>query len=428
MQVFISHITEEAQEANALKHGIEKALPGIEVFVSSSDLVLGDTWLAEILKQLDTANIMLTLCSPGSIRQPWINFESGIAYAKKAKVIPVCYKGLSPEQLPDPLAIFQTFELKRATACTHLVNFLSSTLKLSVAENFNPVDMLDSINQATQVKSPLNTDAIGIILSHRQDQWEKNRNSVFNLPQSLPIEFRNKWDIKKIEEEQTFIFRDLFQYVGIILAMPWHAKINPEAINALVEWVYSGGRLLLLGFEFGDRHHDSNLSELSHRFGIDPTSGDIVGQKTFRNDGGTNPVMIHKPYGSPVMFSAQDSPPHPFNELISGLTLRNVQTVRVDPGGREWLHVGENVAYRPGPDSVQYNDRIMSTPGINMVEQNEFSSWLPVAVEAPRGLCGKGGVNMIGTWDLIGQQQFFSGDNLILIERLLNWLTHKVDN
>jgi hypothetical protein len=58
-------------------------------------------------------------------------------------------------------------------------------------------------------------------------------------------------------------------------------------------------------------------------------------------------------------------------------------------------------------------------------EINDKASWLPVATEAPQGLCGAGGVQMIGTWDLIGRKQAFGGDNLTFVGRLLDWLSRK---
>jgi len=428
MNVFISHISEEANEAKALKAGLEAAIPGITVFVSSSDIVLGDTWLVELLKQLDSTQIVLTLCSPGSVRQPWINFENGIGYAKKAMVIPICYKGLTTDRLPDPLAILQTFELTKAAACRNLVLLIASNLKLTVADNFDSAGMLAAINQAMQVKGPLNKDTIGVVLSHRQDEWRIGRNSIFNLPDSLPDDMRNIWKITGIKDERSLNSQDLYQCAGLILAMPWRVTLHQETINALVEWVYSGGRLLLLGFELGDRHHESNLAELSHRFGIDPTSGDIVGPRVIKTDTTATPVSIPKPYGEAVVFKPDLSPEHRFNLGMTEISLRNVQTVRVDPGGKEWIHVGDNASYRPRQDSVQYNNGVMATPGLNMVEQIGLSSWLPVAVEAPKGLCGKGGVNMIGTWDLMGNAAFFDGPNLDLLTRLLDWLSHKEVN
>lgn len=423
MRIFISHISEEALEATALKKGIKSALPDIEVFVSSVDIELGDPWLTKILKELEEVKVILALCSPASVRNPWINFEIGSAYAKGARVVPVCYKGLNTDQLPDPLAIFQTFELKKATSFRNMVDWLSTYVGVKVAENFNPLDVMNALNKASQKETASNTTEVGIVLTHRQDQWEKNRKSVFTLPDSLPETHKDKWSFRLLEDERTFLSKDLNELSGIILAIPWHSKMSPETIHTLVEWVRSGGRMLLLGFELGDRHHNSNLSELSHHFGIDPTSGDIVGPRgnTNNEDAGFG---IPKPYGEPVFFDIISNL-YSLTNGLANICLRNSQTVRVDPGGKEWLYVGQNYVCTPRADSVQYNDGIMATPGINYFVTNKSAGWLPVAVEAPKGLCEKGGVIMIGTWDLLDLTQEFAGDNLILLEGILNWLSHK---
>jgi hypothetical protein len=67
----------------------------------------------------------------------------------------------------------------------------------------------------------------------------------------------------------------------------------------------------------------------------------------------------------------------------------------------------------------------MTTPGGASFNKNDQAGWLPIAVEAPKGLCGKGNVQMIGTWDLAGRRKAFGGDNIILISRLLDWLSGK---
>lgn len=77
MHVFLSHISEEATEARSLKAMLEIALPGLEVFVSAVDIHFGDQWLKVIDEAMERASIILSLCSPGSVRHPWINFESG---------------------------------------------------------------------------------------------------------------------------------------------------------------------------------------------------------------------------------------------------------------------------------------------------------------------------------------------------------------
>jgi hypothetical protein len=55
----------------------------------------------------------------------------------------------------------------------------------------------------------------------------------------------------------------------------------------------------------------------------------------------------------------------------------------------------------------------------------ENAGWMSLAVQAPEGLCGAGSVHMIGTWDFLGRDLAFEGDNLTLLARLLDWLSRK---
>ena len=176
----------------------------------------------------------------------------------------------------------------------------------------------------------------------------------------------------------------------------------------------AGGRLLLLGFELGDRHHDGNLEDLARHFGIHPAA-DIVGP---RSHGPT------KPYDVPVDFQVADGEPHPLTQNLSTIRLSNVQTIRVEPGGTEWLRVGKNVVYRPTRSSVVYRQGTLTQPRSQEFDQNVEAGWLPVAVEAPSGLCGDGAVHAMGTWDLLRRPNArHNEDNLRLLERLLDWLS-----
>jgi hypothetical protein len=411
MQVFISHISEEAREAQALKTSLEAAIPGVEFFVSAADIHLGDAWLKVIDNALVDAKLILTLCSPNSVRRPWINFESGSGWSRQLPVIPICYNGMRRDQLPDPLGIFQAVELTNAASWRHLVDRVASMLGQAVADGFDPAKML----QVLRVEGPSRTHDIGIVLCHRQGEWEARGRSVFVLPRSLPEDQQGSWSFRVLDDERVFLSPRLHELSGIILANPWRARMEPEVISAIIEWVRTGGRLLLLGFELGDRHHDGNLAELSHHFGIDPAS-DIVGPGGYGD---------RKPYNVPIDFSPSEADEHPFTKELKSIRLTNVQTVRVDPGGIEWLRVGSNIVYRPRRDSVRYHGGTMTTPGGSAFESSSDVGWMSVAVEAPQSLCGAGSVHMIGTWDLLGSNTAFNGDNLTLLIRLLNWLSGK---
>jgi hypothetical protein len=411
MKAFISHISEEALEARALKISLEAAIPGGEFFVSASDIHLGDAWLKVIDDALVDAKLILSLCSPNSVRRPWINFESGSGWSRQLPVVPLCYKGLRRDQLPDPLHIFQGVELTNATSFRHLVERIASVLGQAVADDFDPARML----QALQVEGPSRTHDIGIVLCHRQGEWEPRGRSVFALPRFLPEDQQESWSFRVLDDERVFLSARLHELSGLILANPWRARMEAETISAIVEWVKAGGRLLLLGFELGDRHHNGNLAELSHHFGIDPAS-DIVGPREYGD---------LKPYNVTVDFSPSAAEQHPFTKGLTSIRLTNVQTVRVEPGGIEWLRVGSNIVYRPRRDSVQYHGGTMTTPGGAAFESRSDVGWMPIAVEAPHGLCGAGSVQMIGSWDLLGRDRAFNSDNLTFLTRLLYWLSGK---
>ena len=411
MNIFLSHISEEASVANSLKVSLESAFPDIKVFVSAADIQSGDQWLKVIDEAMEKATIIMCLCSPASVRRPWVNFESGSGWSRRMPVIPICYRGLNKDQLPDPLGIFQAIELTNNDTCKSLVERIASEFKMKVDADFNPVQMFENLKPKRIDK----TDGIGIVRTHRQEEWEQFEPTLFNIADNLPEGIEGNWQLSNLSNKKYFLSEDLNKYSGLIFTSPWRSKLEPEIISATVEWVKQGGKLLLLGFELGDRHHGANLAELSHQFGISP-SIDIVGPPGF-GDG--------KPYETVIDFDVSEAEKHPFNFNLKNVKLANVQTLRVEPGGVEWLRVGENVVYQVKRESVMYRDGTMTAPGGSSFHLNSKASWLPVAVEAPKGLCGLGGVQMIGTWDLLGRNKPFDGDNLKLVTRILDWLSGK---
>jgi hypothetical protein len=413
MKVFLSHISEESTEAKGLKACLEKALPGIEVFVSAADIHYGDQWLKVIDEALERSNVILSLCSPASVRRSWINFESGSGWSRRIPVIPLCYKGLTKDQLPDPLGIFQAIELVSVSSFRTLAEHLASIFELKIAKNFNFFECIEIIKP----RLPERTGEIGIVLTHKQEQWEQNQSTLFSFSDSLLHGISGNWKFIPITDKKAFFSEDLNKLSGLIFASPWRARLEPETIGSTVEWVKKGGRLLLLGFELGDRHHDANLGELSHHFGI-AAGIDIVGSPGYGQQ---------KPYETVVDFDVAEAERHFLTYNLTKIQLKNVQTLRVEPGGTEWLRVGENIVYQPKRESVVYRDGTMTAPGGNAFHLNKNAGWFPVAVEAPKGLCGNGSVQMIGTWDLMGRNTPFGGDNLILISRILDWLAGKTN-
>jgi hypothetical protein len=115
--VFISHITEESDLARILSEEIRSSFLGLfDTFVSSDgeSLPAGGRWLDSIDAALTNSAIQISLCSPMSIKRPWINFEASASWIRRIPVVPLCHSGLSKSGLPIPLVMLQGADLENA--------------------------------------------------------------------------------------------------------------------------------------------------------------------------------------------------------------------------------------------------------------------------------------------------------------------------
>jgi len=143
-EVFISHVHEEAELAREIKMQITRAFgSSCRVFVSTDTgaLPAGTRWLSELDTALKTTSVLLLLCSPDSVKRPWVNFEAGSAWVRGIPIIPLCHAGLSPKQLPLPMSTFQAVDLASPSALDGLITSLSFHLglpSLAPAESPDP--------------------------------------------------------------------------------------------------------------------------------------------------------------------------------------------------------------------------------------------------------------------------------------------------
>ena len=114
MNIFISHISEEASIVEVFKDWIESTFLGqSEVFASSDadDLPAGKKWIEEIEQALDSAVVFLVLCSRVSLKRSWIHLETGWGWMKGLPIILICHSGQKKDDLPSPISTFQALEI-----------------------------------------------------------------------------------------------------------------------------------------------------------------------------------------------------------------------------------------------------------------------------------------------------------------------------
>ena len=131
MKIFISHISEEALFALLLKDFIESTFLGqCEVSLSSNagHSEASAKWLAELDDTHTSAELLFVLCSPKSIRQPWMHFEFGSAWTRKIPITCICHSGQSKSGLPAHLRTFSSFEADDHDFMEQLLNGLATLL------------------------------------------------------------------------------------------------------------------------------------------------------------------------------------------------------------------------------------------------------------------------------------------------------------
>lgn len=111
--IFVSHVSGDAELAGALKDCIEEDFTSLEVFVSSdSRSIDAGEWLKQIKSGLAESKVVIVLCSPESVRRPWIAFEAGAAWLNKGTRLGLlCHSGMHQELLPNPFNSLQAVRI-----------------------------------------------------------------------------------------------------------------------------------------------------------------------------------------------------------------------------------------------------------------------------------------------------------------------------
>ncbi len=103
----------------------------LKVFVSSDNesIAAGEDWLRSVERALKESALLMILCSPASIKRPWINFEAGAAWMLSIPLVPICHAGLMPRDLPVPLSLRQGVALEDPEGLRGLYKRVADVLK-----------------------------------------------------------------------------------------------------------------------------------------------------------------------------------------------------------------------------------------------------------------------------------------------------------
>ncbi len=307
--------------------------------------------------------------------------------------------------------------------------------------NFEWRQAPDALQSTTPLQPPASGKGVLLDISHRQAEWPRSRTStIFNQLRSMTGALGI--DAGFITEPAQFCEGGLDAWQGLLMPMPWHQRdLRDDVIEAIVHWVRAGGRVALLGFELGPRHHRSTINRLAERFGLRFNSDIAVPdeyarrmQKNLANwlDAGEKLPYADwsagsKPYNNPADYKVNSSA-HPVLAGVSRLRWASACTLAVEPGSRTIVSLGNHWLGQMMENSAQYDladealdtgmDRFYFVPGL---------TWWPVAAAAHHDLVNnRGGAIAIGTWDLLTHAST-DNQNERFVTNLLRWLAGELN-
>ena len=229
----------------------------------------------------------------------------------------------------------------------------------------------------------------------------------------------------------------LDRWRGLFLSPPFRRHLSQEVIDTIVRWVRNGGRLVVTGYGLGERHHKMNVNQLLYHFGLSLRSDAVVPHDYEHKD--ARP-QIGKGYNVWTTYEVSDTDTSRLFEGVSSLSLRYACTIAMEPGSRPLILCGENRIRELS--SRDDEERVVPLHLVDEDGHYELASgeqWLvspsvtrpgnAIAALAPRGLCGKGGVVVIGTFDFRGKSDdrpatdSMGPSNARFLENLWTWMS-----
>jgi hypothetical protein len=127
--VFFSHSSKDEKSLRALRHLIEEKTGGAIIIFLSSDgqsIPFGRNWVHKVEEALSNSSLMFVFVSPNSLSSNWIYFETGYAYSRGIKVVPVGF-GVDLNEINPPLSLLQGFNLDKVDALGNIVASINET-------------------------------------------------------------------------------------------------------------------------------------------------------------------------------------------------------------------------------------------------------------------------------------------------------------
>ena len=152
--VFFSHSSLDGPMLRRLKElFVRKTGGSLDVFLSSDgeSIPLGRNWVHKIEEALVSAKLQVVFVTNNSLKSGWMYFESGFAYSKGIRVIPVGFNGLDLSQITPPMSLLQGFNISNHEGLNNLIALVNQEFEHTHDPSFTRVEY-DSLFESNDIR------------------------------------------------------------------------------------------------------------------------------------------------------------------------------------------------------------------------------------------------------------------------------------
>ena len=161
-KVFMSYYSDEGADAEDIARHLESVFRNedFQVFMASrpESVRPGDAWQDKVIEALTDADVLLVLMTVNALTRPWINFEIGVAWARRARILMFCNRGMTPAGLPTPYNTLQAVDINGMShdgKLNRVAQEVAAALDIRQAETPSPntafsITTTDSIDATTR--------------------------------------------------------------------------------------------------------------------------------------------------------------------------------------------------------------------------------------------------------------------------------------
>ena len=155
--IFFSHSSQDLAAILPIRGRIlDGTGNAVEIFMASdgASVPFGRTWLKEIENALRQCKLMFVWMTPASLASDWIPFETGFAYSRGIRVVPIGFQGVRLDDLPPPISILQGFDIVNSKSLNNIIAIINEEFSLTFSDLYDEEFYAANVQDVTSENSP----------------------------------------------------------------------------------------------------------------------------------------------------------------------------------------------------------------------------------------------------------------------------------